>query len=306
MIFNNEPHECRNHSALKIKGYRTSIFEGKSDPMFKIRTRNEFEVCGVEFYYFNANDQCFDQFHDGLVVLSPSTSGLFITENCTKYNTLVYESTKFVEFSFYIGLMKYDAPEISLRAIVCREGIILVKCNVEMFNNTRALSIKDRYSMNTVFILGIQPRGNNFQLQIQFGSTCQKVKWQKETGWNLDQFINVINVRPADTEDLRYLNCNKGHNVEQCYFPTFTAHCSGCLIVSIDGSQHENPCMPINRISKIRSDLLARNALTLFRLIYSPNEVEMLYLTKDHIFTHFERQRKLLSAPTESILVLYR
>lgn len=300
MILNNSPHQCQKNNALK--GYRLPVLAVTPAPVLKLRVRNEFEVDGADFHFFDVNNMCFTEFLVSNVMFSPSTSGLFTTDVDEKYNILKYESSKFVQFSFYIGIMKYGIPDEFLRVIVTRDGVLLFKGLTNMQNDEGKISMSSRHNFNTALILGLKPRSNKLQLQIQFGNKCQKIKWEKKEGWIFQDIDNGQQVLTADDPTLRCYNCNKGHNVENCCLPNFSTHCRGCLVVSFDGSGHENPCMPVNKISEIRSDILARNALTLFRLNYSPKDTQIFILTKDKAFAEFAGNYKALSAPAESIL----
>lgn len=98
-------------------------------------------------------------------------------------------------------------------------------------------------------------------------------------------------------------NCNGAHDVAVCDWPSYSIHCTGCLVVSFDGTMHEKPCKPKNKISAIRSNLFATNALTLFKISYSLNETQMVYLNDDGIFSEMSSKVKLISGPVEGILI---
>jgi hypothetical protein len=132
-----------------------------------------------------------------------------------------------------------------------------------------SIGLKDCFKMNTALILGINPNSTYIKLEVQSNGQVKSTEWNYGAGWTFEEMNHLLefsqNISQGTT---RCMNCNKNHNTEACDFPFFTIVCSNCLVISHDGSQHDLPCMLINKISSIRKDLLAFNAVTLFQIIY--------------------------------------
>lgn len=302
MIFNQTSHECTNDGNDGLpKNFRISPFATIPGMKcgFQMRTRNDFEVNGAELHYFNVENGRFEEFFNSTIVLSPTTSGIFTMNTCTTYNTVKYEATKETNFVFYIALLDFEGAQVSLRAIVTRHGIFLQKFDGIISGN----GIEEKFKMNTVFILGLKVRSDNIKLRILHNSKCQTAKWERVSGWHFHEPISDYAL-PVENHAGICRNCNKHHDMMICDLPWFTSHCTGCLVISVDGYGHENPCMVKNKISSIRPDVLARNTLTLFRLSFSMNDAKMVYMNNDSTFSELDRQVKLLSGPAESILTV--
>lgn len=89
------------------------------------------------------------------------------------------------------------------------------------------------------------------------------------------------------------------HNTEKCYWPSYTNHCTNCLVISVDGKGHCYPCMPTNTISFIRKNLLAMRPYTLFEMEYKKENANAFFLCKTKKLEI--TKVKLLSAPAEPI-----
>lgn len=246
--------------------------------------------------YFDAYSERF-RIYNTMHLLSPSTSSVFTVQNRDDINTLSYESIKFVKFSFFIALIHYDGPLIALRAIVTTLGVFLFKFRMKMISRSGKLTIPDRFSFNTPFILGLIPRPKIIEVHVRSNEATKIVKWNLDEGWNFSGNLGTfqrIDYGPPQQQLVCY-NCNRNHDVVDCDLPNYTLNCKNCLVVS---SEHENPCMPRNTISAIRSNLLANNALTLFQIVYGTSKTKMFYL-KDGIFSELNANVKLVSGPSE-------
>lgn len=60
--------------------------------------------------------------------------------------------------------------------------------------------------------------------------------------------------------------------------PLYYLRCYRCLVISHDGSGHTSPCMPINTISKIRSDIYMKSLHRMVQLRLKRSHCDMHYL----------------------------
>lgn len=313
MVFGNEPHTCSPNATSQVQYYRTVTLASTPEPVFKLRVLNIDDSNGAEIHFLNPVDNKFCQFFKTTSVLSPATSGIFTMHESGKHLTLHYEATKFNNFSFYIALLSYNRPTIELRAVITRQhGLVLVKANMVLNSINGNISIPEKYRLSTTLVMGLKPRSKNLQLQFKSGDRKMTANWQTSTGWTIDPQLDGGNCQrsigrnpPQQTLVSVCHNCNKDHNIEDCDLPEYSMHCTSCLVVSFNGSNHVNPCMPmpINRISPIRSDLFARQALTLFQINYSLNDVRVYHLDKGR-FSEVNPRVKLISPPAEGVLTI--
>lgn len=302
-ILGDIPHVCGVTNALK--GYRSNVFADVPKLQFKMRISNP-ATNGADMFYYE--DGCFNEFFHTLHLSNPSTSGLFTIKD----GILNYDALKFVKFSFYIAILRYESPVIKLRAIVTRQnGIVFVKCNMEMMKTRGKFVIDSRYRMNTAFILGLKPRSKSFELQIRSNGSTKRANWCDSHGWKIGsdldgEQIQRIVLNEIQNPRLQCTNCSSNmHDITDCDMPIYSMHCKHCLVVSIDGTMHENPCMNTNAKSEIRRDIFAKNALTLFQLMFSNKDGPLLCLLEDGQFHPFTPAIKLLSIPAESILTVH-
>lgn len=97
-------------------------------------------------------------------------------------------------------------------------------------------------------------------------------------------------------------NCGKNHKFFKCIFPLYTVHCTGCLVVSLNGAHHISPCQRLNKISLIRSNVFAENGKNLFDLTYENDDLNLFYL-KDGTFRDVHPNLELVSTPAESFII---
>lgn len=313
MVFDNKPHTCGPNAAAAVKYYRTDPFASKPQIIFTLRVLTIEDSNGAEIYFFNPLNRSFCQFFDTTSVLSPATSGIFDLREKENHLELRYKATKLKKFSFYIALLSYNGPTIGLRAIVTREhGVVLVEANMNLNSVNGNISIPARYSLNTTFIMALKPRSKHMQLKLKSGdSKTMTVNWELNTGWTIDPQLNGENRQRSIAQNQpgqavvqqTCHNCNEGHSIEDCELPEYTMHCTGCLLVSFDGANHINPCMPNNKVSPIRLDLFAKHALTLFQMNYSLADVTVHYWNQGH-FSEVNPRVKLISPPSEAVITI--
>lgn len=251
-------HTCNNNAL--VPAYRIDPLATQLQSCFKLRTLNNESQNGADMLFLNTISSKFEKIS---FVLSPATSGIFTMDSDDKYNILEYRSTKTVKFQFHIALLAYNHAKIALRAIVTKNGVKFMPCDdviIEYHNGQ--YQINDERKMATAFILGLQMHSQFLVLQVRQNGQTSKAHFDALNGWNIDADIDVqmCNAIPVDTQVLsvlRCFNCNGNHDVAICDMPAYTMVCSNCLVISLDGSQHKSPCMPINRISSIRNSLLA-------------------------------------------------
>lgn len=122
--------------------------------------------------------------------------------------------------------------------------------------------------------------------------------------WKTNQWQIVqptINVTEEHPDDTICKNCGRGHT-EDCQWPIYYKTCSNCLVTSIDGDEHNTPCNRINKITLIRSDILATKTYYLFDMEFSTEEVQA-FLMDDGIFLDITEQTVVRSPPAESLLL---
>lgn len=143
------------------------------------------------------------------------------------------------------------------------------------------------------------------------GKPANTIHWQRQSGWNIQHapliFSDQNIQRTASTAThQKCINCNGRHAAENCTFPAYTVHCSGCLVLSLNGHGHENPCQPINKVGLIRSNLFATNALTLFKMASAKTDGRILYMNNDGVFAEMFERIKLVSGPAETLITQVR
>lgn len=306
MVFGpEENHECVNNA---LKSYRLDVCAATTKPFLKMRVLDSTNFDGAEVLFFNKSNGRFEAFHNALDLLNAATSGVFNIINNENHFIVDYQSTKLVNFNFFIALMEYRGTSIGLRVIVKQNKVVaLVKCDVKMTMHYGKLLMPPQYHMNSSIILGLKPRSGKLLLQIKSsGLKTINAQWQRNLGWNIDANIDADNMESNTITDPPSItglcvNCNGDHNIKNCDLPLYSMHCYGCLVVSFDGTNHVNPCRPVNRKASIKSDLLASEAMTLFELAYNTTEANLFYLNESR-FVQVTPQQKMISAPVEGLL----
>lgn len=178
---------------------------------------------------------------------------------------------------------------------------------MEMENNNGKLAIPNRYKLSTAFVLGLSLRSENLELQVRSNNLATKPARWEGGRWVIAEDLDgkylerVENQNNPQLASMVCLNCGAKHSIQACAMPFFTKHCTGCLLVSLDGNEHENPCQYTNKISLIRKDIMSNNALTLFQLGYLNSDVKAYYLDNGQ-FIPVDTQAKLFSPPTDAII----
>lgn len=94
--------------------------------------------------------------------------------------------------------------------------------------------------------------------------------------------------------------CGENHDTANCRSPIFPTPCSQCFVTSLNGNDHESPCMPYSKTSSFRRDIYAVNPVELFRMKLM-NADDWFYvlnpITKD--FEMVNSDLRLQSAPAE-------
>lgn len=92
------------------------------------------------------------------------------------------------------------------------------------------------------------------------------------------------------------LNCMKNHLTESCELPSYVFPCSRCQVVSFDGKQHVSPCMPISRISSLRTNLFAKTTVPMFHMMFNKTEADVVFLDfASGQFQPFNQATKLIN-----------
>lgn len=103
-------------------------------------------------------------------------------------------------------------------------------------------------------------------------------------------------------EVLLCFNCGENHSIESCELPTYFWHCPRCLVVSFDGSNHSQPCLPINTISLTRINIISRETVPLFSLRFACAECSVVYMSENG---RFEELPKTLLSPVVNCIINY-
>lgn len=74
-------------------------------------------------------------------------------------------------------------------------------------------------------------------------------------------------------------------------------------MASCDGSGHKKPCDPINKVSFLRSNVLAEKPITLFELQFNRSEVSSHYMNGSS-FVEMNPELKLISGPAECLFTI--
>lgn len=240
---NNQPHVCATGSILEH--YRINAMGKETKKQIQMRTDLDHADC---FYYQNGR---FNEFYEGVHILSPATNGFFSMEK-TNHSIVRYESTRNVRFIFYVVVLncREQQQQNGLRVTVTKEGTILSKTHLQCIRNVNNQSWSlNTVNWNTVFVMGLMVKSNKLKFQVKCENNVLTAIWQ--SGWDFagDQQVEWSTTWDQE-EGAACHNCSGNHDVEQCDLPNYTMHCKGCLVVSLNGAHHENPCQPVNRISQ--------------------------------------------------------
>lgn len=128
-----------------------------------------------------------------------------------------------------------------------------------------------------------------FQHQFKYNNTF-KVQYQKEAN-NIEREPDIESVQPC-------FNCGKAHPDDDCNFPTYYDRCPRCWIVSFDKVGHRPPCAPVNTVSRIRSNILGRIAIPMFKFRVLKSKGELFYMSPIDMAFKIMDDIALLSPPT--------
>lgn len=262
---------------------------------FKIGFYNEKNQNCAKVYYLRGEPLNFIEFADGLNVLSDGTAGLFTIEHSDLHSIISYGATKQIRFTFYIALRQGNEWTFPLQGIYSKNGISLHSIQLPFQPLTSFVNL------NTAFVVGLKPNSNELKVQLKTKTTTFTAALQNG-GWQVGSTDNspASNVE-MDIDMLICHNCGRGHDISKCDWPYYAKNCSNCLVTSINGAGHSNPCNTINRITPLRSDILSINALPIFELVFTKAEVIGHFLI-DGVFKQMNERTKLLSAPARSVI----
>lgn len=243
--------------------------------------------------------KCFENFTSADLLLSPATAGMITSNENDECFTLVYDTVLPKRSCFFVALMEDSEPSFQLRIIVTEYGVSVIKINPSDF----IFQTISRFYLNTTCIIGIKPKTQEFQLLIKAGKTIFPVKWNHLVGFECtERRLFDASRQIHENTDAVCHNCGKNHTISKCMYPYYTVHCTGCLVVSLNGSHHINPCQPINKVSIIRSSILAENVTKLFNMSYESHDMNLYYL-QDGTFHEISSATKLISSAAESCLI---
>lgn len=101
---------------------------------------------------------------------------------------------------------------------------------------------------------------------------------------------------------LNYFNCGLNHDTAICEFPWMIHRCPRCLVLSLDGSGHTNPCLPLNTIGSFRTDISSWVPMSVFG-IRVRDAAQVLYLDSvdERFVPNVDGPKTLLSPSIEGI-----
>lgn len=188
-------------------------------------------------------------------------------------------------------------------------GIVLVQGQIDASFQDGKLSIPKKFNLNNALIVGLRTTSKSLRLQFKIpDSPKMTATWVKNSGWTIDKDLvgeGKHRIMQQDELGVKCCNCGQSHHTEKCRQPYYFSNCRGCLVVSLDGKNHEFPCLPINKISPTRSSISSEEAFTLFTIVNSLSDVDMFFMDGG-IFRAFEAGTILLSPPAGTVIVARR
>lgn len=128
MVFGPEDNrECVNN---ELKSYRLNVCAATTKSFFKMRVLDTTNFDGAEVFFFNKTDGRFEAFNNSLDLLNSATSGIFTIGNNENYFTVDYQSTKLVNFNFFITLIEYHGASV---VVLCQFQNSLTSSNLSDF-----------------------------------------------------------------------------------------------------------------------------------------------------------------------------
>lgn len=230
--------------------------------------------------------------------LGPAICGVITVTEADNFYILNFDASRRKRFSMFIAMCyKKQMPKVQLRITLTEAGVTVMKTDSESFT----LETLPRF--NTALVLGIKTYDEAFKLDCKFENKTHSFNWEKNTGFDCHTEYKLIDETKKNQNSGSTVcsNCGKGHTLNDCVNPYYTVHCTGCLVVSLDAHNHSTPCRPMNKVSLLRSSLLAEKAVKLFDLEYDKDE-ELYYLA-DGTFQAITSKTKLISAPAECVFV---
>lgn len=267
-------HDHSVHCSHPMEVYKCNT-NFRTDPMastpicrFKLGVLNQNQKNGAKVFYLSPEGQMCE-FVPTTKLLSPATSGLFMLEETDQHKIIKYASNSPVRFSFYVALYDGLSWRVQLRGVYTRNGI--------QFFTSPEKTLYELKNLNTALVLALMPNGNYLKIQcIPKNVNQQSVIAEWRNGeWSIVQ--QDINVSDENVIGPICNNCGRS-NHQDCDWPSYHKTCSNCLVVSMDGDDHSNPCNKINKISPARENILCNDAMCLFDLKYSSSEVQGFFM----------------------------
>lgn len=293
-------HECEDNV---LTSYRNNVLAKPCEVAFRIRyLKND-----TEMYYFQNN--AMQKFEDNDCLLSSATFGILKKTDGQAYTHLIYESFRNIIFNIGITVMDSNSLSLTLQCSVTPNGVYFYNINEPVIKIGQKLHVPNRLKFNTAFLLGVKSISNQcleFQFRSERTRLVQTFKFDGNT-WKFDQEL------PTETHPVQNNamspeicgNCGNGHHSDSCEWPSYIFPCAQCLAVSFDGNGHVKPCMPINRKSKFRCDIMASPPLKLFELSVLDSEANVAYLNGiTGQFTAYEDSTNLISQATDGMFSL--
>lgn len=269
---------------------------GVTKCQFKIGINNEKNKNGAKVFYLRGNALNFIEFTEGIDVLNDSTGGLFAIEHDDLHSIISYCATKQTRFTFYIALKQETGWTFPLQGFHSKNGILL------HFINLPFQPLTSFINLNTAFVVGLKPNSDELKVQLKTKTTTFTAEFENGT-WQVTGTGNTEMDTDTVEMDGHCHNCGRAHDISVCDWPYYAKSCSNCLVTSINASGHSNPCNPINRISPLRSAILSINALSIFELVFTKDEV-VGHLLVNGQFTQMNEQMKLISTPAQSVVTI--
>lgn len=188
-----------------------------------------------------------------------------------------------------------------IRALHLNGSLFFFETDIPLDHDGFKLCIPSSSKYNSALILGIET-SDNLLIEIYEQRSIKYNVSQKF--WELSDQIHesVVDMARPPIQGERCLNCDGQHSSDVCDWPQFMHNCHQCLVTSLDGRSHCNPCQPINRKSIFRENIFAKLQKELFTIMFRERETSVLILNKYGAFEEIGNSLHCLSVPTDGLL----
>lgn len=274
-LFGPEPHNCE---ADRNTVYRRNITAKRLLPAFKMRMNRS----NVSLNVLDTEQGTFVPLVD--TILSPATRGAFLVVDNGENRIISYRMSGKCRFSFYIAVIKSnEEPVLSLRAWYTDNKLHFFKVNLKLKREHGKISIPSEYRYNTALILALELHKPNVTIEVL---NQDAITYSTENGWQCEEAVSMERQQQLGNavNNAMCYNCNGNHESDECNWPEFMHCCDQCLVTSLDGHFHTNPCRPINRPSIFRPNIFAKQQTKLFQIVFMKDDVSLAVLNEQGQF----------------------